>query len=99
MANRNYQENPAYYTKCARSWAESTRNAEYACSIYSFREDREHHAAAWVIAAFFIILLAAGLYFDKITEFLKWVAKKAASTKISLQTWWAGKVMIPNFPP
>jgi hypothetical protein len=71
MANRNYQENPAYYTKCARTWAESTRNAEYACSIYAFTEDRECHTAAWVIAAFFLILLAGGVYFDQIVQFLQ----------------------------
>ena len=71
MADRNYLTNPTYYTKTARTLSESRRDAQYACSIYEFEEDKSQRFAALVISA---VILAGGLlafYFDEIITHLR----------------------------
>jgi hypothetical protein len=71
MVNKNFIQNPHYYTSTHRTLSEATRDVQYASSIYAYEEDHGSVPTAIILGGLFIGFVLFAIYFDQILEHFK----------------------------
>lgn len=71
MVNKSFLHNPHYFTTTHRTYSEATRDAQYACSIYSYQADLNHTFGGLFVGALIIGFGLLVFYIDPIIEAIR----------------------------